>query len=649
MVVPTCSDVYYCYQGMLARERAHFCSLLLLSRMYAGEVTNLKHRLSRSCNDSLVLCFCIPFEQGLLNQTAYSMNLSDDMNDDHHSPLPRGNSLRRVPANLHAPFVFEDDIEASPVRRQSPYRSHASPSSLKKPPPSPSNGSLKPPPPSYGNLKPPPAGTSPYSKRPSPRTSPYAGSTLKPPPPGSPYTTNLKPPPPSSPAYSIQKAPPLASSSSPYTSPYTKSRSDRHKLLGSPRHSSSSTEPSERDETNHESTTTTTAVVEPFNNEFIKDVQETGKWGELSKKEVVLVVGLVSMFFVVVVIVLVVLAFTTGGLGSSSSGDQQNSPPVGNGVSPTSAPTVVPSIDEKYQYLLQALRRKQATAGWVDHMPSRPDDLLVSFATYSNNNNNNNSNNDTQHLATVLRAAEWVLYQDQGQAAGPNLVHRFVLAALFWANGGQHWEDSTNWLSHRTVCEWEGVSCRPHQRSDSTFFFLQEIDLTSNHLTGRIPAVLALLDDLRVLWLKDNALTGPIPGEVFGAMDSLSILYLQENALTGTVPASLRDNGVLGKNKKHCVCALCAYVRHQVYHVIGISSGSLNHCSVLLSLGRVRVRVFIYIIETLFVHGNNLTGSWPGQFCKTCQTCPGLLNFGLNCQKITCDPSCCSLLENCFA
>ncbi|XP_039146328.1 DNA damage-repair/toleration protein DRT100-like [Dioscorea cayenensis subsp. rotundata] len=58
------------------------------------------------------------------------------------------------------------------------------------------------------------------------------------------------------------------------------------------------------------------------------------------------------------------------------------------------------------------------------------------------------------------------------------------------------------------------------------------VDLSHNHLTGRIPAALA---GAEVLYLNDNKLTGVLPAEFLKAMieGRIRVLYLQRNYLTG--------------------------------------------------------------------------------------------------------------------
>ena len=67
---------------------------------------------------------------------------------------------------------------------------------------------------------------------------------------------------------------------------------------------------------------------------------------------------------------------------------------------------------------------------------------------------------------------------------------------------------------------------------------LRVLDLNANELTGTIPAELGNMANLRLLELTDNQLTGTIPPEL-GNIASLTDLNLDLNRLTGTIPPEL--------------------------------------------------------------------------------------------------------------
>lgn len=56
---------------------------------------------------------------------------------------------------------------------------------------------------------------------------------------------------------------------------------------------------------------------------------------------------------------------------------------------------------------------------------------------------------------------------------------RYILAVVYYQNGGSQWSRSFNWLSERSVCDWEGVECN----SD---LYVRILNLDQNKLTGEV-------------------------------------------------------------------------------------------------------------------------------------------------------------------
>ena len=113
---------------------------------------------------------------------------------------------------------------------------------------------------------------------------------------------------------------------------------------------------------------------------------------------------------------------------------------------------------------------------------------------------------------------------------------REALAALYKAANGSYWRNKANWLTNKPIGKWHGVTIDGSGR-------VTRLELNENGLTGRMPAELGGLDNLRSLELSWNRLTGPIPPEL-GRLGNLTALYLHGNGLTGPIPAEL---GKLGK------------------------------------------------------------------------------------------------------
>jgi hypothetical protein len=58
-------------------------------------------------------------------------------------------------------------------------------------------------------------------------------------------------------------------------------------------------------------------------------------------------------------------------------------------------------------------------------------------------------------------------------------LQRYSMAFLYYAQGGQRWSRSENWLSDRNVCTWENVVC------DSNFY-IRELSMNQNRLSGEV-------------------------------------------------------------------------------------------------------------------------------------------------------------------
>ena len=56
--------------------------------------------------------------------------------------------------------------------------------------------------------------------------------------------------------------------------------------------------------------------------------------------------------------------------------------------------------------------------------------------------------------------------------------NRFALATLYFSMGGPNWNNSTNWLSSNSYCEWHGINCNRLETE------VEELDLGENNLIG---------------------------------------------------------------------------------------------------------------------------------------------------------------------
>ena len=108
---------------------------------------------------------------------------------------------------------------------------------------------------------------------------------------------------------------------------------------------------------------------------------------------------------------------------------------------------------------------------------------------------------------------------------------RDILEALYAAAGGPNWTNNRNWLSGTPLRNWYGVSVDARGR-------VTGLNLSSNNLSGPIPAELGSLANLTSLDLGSNNLSGPIPSEL-GQLANLRTLQLASNNLSGPIPPQL--------------------------------------------------------------------------------------------------------------
>ena len=91
-----------------------------------------------------------------------------------------------------------------------------------------------------------------------------------------------------------------------------------------------------------------------------------------------------------------------------------------------------------------------------------------------------------------------------------------------------------NWSKNAAIASWTSVTL------GSTPQRVTGLDLSSESLTGTVPAGLGRLHGLTSLDLSGNSLTGSIPAAL-GDLPELATLRLTGNSLSGCIPAALRD------------------------------------------------------------------------------------------------------------
>ena len=107
---------------------------------------------------------------------------------------------------------------------------------------------------------------------------------------------------------------------------------------------------------------------------------------------------------------------------------------------------------------------------------------------------------------------EWLLAMNVTRVSFCETVvpDRDPLTAIYYATGGPNWINSEKWLSDEDLEKWFGVTTNES-------FRVEELNLSSNNLVGRIPLHIGRLSQLRVLDLADNpSLQGTLPQELIG-------------------------------------------------------------------------------------------------------------------------------------
>ena len=110
-------------------------------------------------------------------------------------------------------------------------------------------------------------------------------------------------------------------------------------------------------------------------------------------------------------------------------------------------------------------------------------------------------------LAVFLIATLALACSSATPRAGDVNTDRAALAALYNATNGSSWLVDTNWLSNGPLGEWHGVSTDADGR-------VAELDLDGKQLSGPISSELGNLDNLEVLELHYNQLSGCVPAKL---------------------------------------------------------------------------------------------------------------------------------------
>ncbi len=112
-------------------------------------------------------------------------------------------------------------------------------------------------------------------------------------------------------------------------------------------------------------------------------------------------------------------------------------------------------------------------------------------------------------------------------------IQRETLVSLYESLNGDGWVLNDNWGTTAPLGDWYGVSTDGEA--------VTEVILSGNDVSGRVPVDIVRLEHLRTLDLGYNeGVTGRILPE-FGEMENLRVLALHHNSLTGTIPPELAN------------------------------------------------------------------------------------------------------------
>ncbi len=111
----------------------------------------------------------------------------------------------------------------------------------------------------------------------------------------------------------------------------------------------------------------------------------------------------------------------------------------------------------------------------------------------------------------------------------PTISDSLALVAIYNSLGGSDWTDNTNWLTGN-LDTWSGIYMADGR--------VTHIDLSNNNLIGSLPQELGNLTQLKSFNMSTNQITGEIPAGLW-QLDSLINISLFLNDLSGTLPEAI--------------------------------------------------------------------------------------------------------------
>eukprot|EP00588_Corethron_pennatum_P013584 CAMPEP_0194266224 /NCGR_PEP_ID=MMETSP0169-20130528/1196_1 /TAXON_ID=218684 /ORGANISM="Corethron pennatum, Strain L29A3" /LENGTH=653 /DNA_ID=CAMNT_0039006857 /DNA_START=286 /DNA_END=2247 /DNA_ORIENTATION=- len=133
------------------------------------------------------------------------------------------------------------------------------------------------------------------------------------------------------------------------------------------------------------------------------------------------------------------------------------------------------------------------------------------------------------------------------------LRQRYAATVLYFSFGGDGWIHGENYLTDADECEWKDqVSFTKENGEEDTKTVglvcdariedgtcITRIMLGDNELAGGFPEEITSLNNLILIDMDENAITGTIPPSIGNRLPNLRVFDLDNNQLTGTLPSSL--------------------------------------------------------------------------------------------------------------
>ncbi|KAG6428486.1 hypothetical protein SASPL_112738 [Salvia splendens] len=168
-------------------------------------------------------------------------------------------------------------------------------------------------------------------------------------------------------------------------------------------------------------------------------------------------------------------------------------------------------------------------------------------------------------------------------------------------------ESRLQWDPSLSACSWVGVSCDPSNSS------VHSLRLPGVGLIGHIPpSTLGRLSSLRVLSLRSNRLSGPLPADLSN-LKSLRNVYLQRNQLSGEFPPSLAELTRLNRLdlSSNNFTGPIPFALNNLTHLTGLFLQSNGFTGKLPNLSAAAAS-----LDAFNVSDNSLNGSIPAALAK---------------------------------